>query len=820
GCAPRIVRRSEDFVLRLRGLLTLFAGRWQIPAAFAAILALALGGNALRPRTIEVDFDSVLADLHVLREGKRYSDAADAIANLLQMHPTLPDERRGRLHELLSDVVYRQELLRSAPIRENVTLILEHADAAAKLHVEQSPAALLRVAEAYNWLRRTNEAIQAYRRVLERVPEGEERRSALRSLVRLLESLPSQEQQRRELLAELLSEEGISPAYLWWGVQNAMQQAFDSGDLGRAENVLLRYGEAFTRSDLKGYGDYLRAWLLINLDRHLEAEPLVREVDAWLARRVTVDAEMDRAGFLPALNRVLSGYVELAEHRPQAALDYFDQAIGLDARGDGFVAATIGRAAALAALERHEPAWRLVRAAAASFDPKSETALSGMPRLNRAMERIFQQRLALGDSASAVGYLALALELTAPSELASRQERHRTLAEINVRAAEGEQDREKALDYHAAAARHFEKASQLCPDDVEARSKLMWAAIQQCDESGHIADARRLLEQFVLLRGDDPRLPAALLQLGRSCEAEGAPDAAQRWYAELELRFPKLEEAARARLLRAQMLLRRGAAGVGEAEKLLLSLLEAENMSPEARVFREALYTLGDLLFEQGRFSLAIRRLDDYLRLYPDDPAGERVRFLLANAYRRSAYELRDNPPSDALPTRATEESRARFRTACDLFAAYLERVESSSASGNRLEGDHTSNRLEADTTRGADKDLYQRAGLLYLADCHYELNEPGTLQTALTLYRQAAARYQHESSALIAHVQIANIHLRQGQMIEAARAVENARWLLRSMPDAAFEAGPLSQSRAQWEQYLAAVAGSHLFRDVFADSR
>ncbi|NUQ48947.1 MAG: tetratricopeptide repeat protein [Phycisphaerae bacterium] len=795
--------------------MTLFAGRWQIPAAFVAILALALGGNALRPKTIEVDFDSVLADLHVLREGKRYSDAADAIANLLQMHPALPDEQRGRLHEMLSDVVYRQEALRSAPIRENVTLILDHADAAAKLHVEQSPAALLRVAEAYNWQRRTNEAIQAYRRVLDRVPEGEERRWALRSLVRLLESLPSQEQQRRELLAELLSEEGISPAYLWWGVQNAMQQAFDSGDLGRAENVLLRYGEAFTRSDLKGYGDYLRAWLLINLDRHLEAEPLVHEVDAWLTRRITVDAEMDRAGFLPALNRVLSGYVELAEHRPQAALDYFDQAIGLDARGDGFVAATIGRAAALAALERHETAWRLVRAAAASFDPKSETALSGIPRLNRAMQRIFQQRLALGDSGSAVGYLALALELTAPSELASRQELHRTLAEINVRAAESEQDREKGLAYHAAAARHFELASQLCPDDVEARSKLMWAAIQQCDESGHIADARRLLEQFVLLRGDDPRLPAALLQLGRSCEAEGAPDAAQRWYNELELRFPKLEEAARARLLRAQMLLRRGAAGVGEAEQLLLSLLEAENMSPEARVFREALYTLGELLFEEGRFSLAIRRLDDYLRLYPDDPAGERVRFLLANAYRCSAYELRDNPPSDALPTRAAEESRARFRTACDLFAAYLERVESSAP-----EAGTTGSGLEAGATDGSDRELYQRTALLYLADCHYELNEPGTLQTALTLYRQAAARYQHESSALIAHVQIANIHLRQGQMIEAARAVENARWLLRSMPEAAFEAGPLSQSRVQWEQYLAAVAGSHLFRDVFADSR
>lgn len=783
----------------IRGLVALIAGRWQIPAALAAVLALALAVNALRERPPEVDFDALLADLQVLRTGKAYPDVANSIANLLLMRPPLPERQQARLHEMLSDVIYEQELLRSAPIKENVALILEHAEAAAKLRLEPTPAALLRVAEAHNWLQHRQEAMNAYQRVLDHAPSGLERRAALRALVRLMDGWPSLETQRRDALAELLSEEGVSPAYLWWGVQNAIQDALDHNDLGRAQNVLIRHGAAFKRSDLRGYGDYLQAWVLINQERHLEAEPLVRAVDAWLTERLVGDSDMDRAGFLPSLNRVLRGYVELAEHRPQVALDHFDQAIGLDARGDGFVAAVIGRTEALAALERHDTAWKTAQDAVAALQSHRETALSGIPRLARAMQRIFRKREEKGDYVAATGYLKLALELTPHTELESRRDLHRKLADINIRAAEANADHALAIPYHRAAALNFERASLLCMDDVEGRANLLWSAITQNDLGGNLADARRLLTQFVDLRAEDPRLPAALLRLAQSCEAGGLLDDAEHWYRELEQRFPVLAEAARARLLRAQMLLAQRDDGAAEAEALLLSLLEADTISPEAKVFRDALFTLGDLQYEQGRYALAIRRLEDFLALYPEDSQAEHVRFWLANAYRRSAYELRDPAPDGTSNARREQEGRERFRIAAALF--------------QNVVGEKNN---PPDGHLGPE---YLRLALFYLADCLFELNEPASLQSALTVYRQAAARYQNQPSALIAQIQIANIHLRQGQITEAARAVENARWLLRGVPDQLLDADGPANSRARWEAYLNAVAGSHLFREVFADN-
>ena len=105
---------------------------------------------------------------------------------------------------------------------------------------------------------------------------------------------------------------------------------------------------------------------------------------------------------------------------------------------------------------------------------------------------------------------------------------------------------------------------------------------------------------------------------------------------------------------------------------------------------------------------------------------------------------------------------------------------------------------------------------MLYWGDCLYELNEPPTLGEALAVYRETAARYQGDPTALTAQVQIANIHLRQGRLTEAARAIERAHWLLGSIPDKAFVAYGGYMDRLGWDEYLRAVRTSTLFREVF----
>jgi hypothetical protein len=169
---------------------------------------------------------------------------------------------------------------------------------------------------------------------------------------------------------------------------------------------------------------------------------------------------------------------------------------------------------------------------------------------------------------------------------------------------------------------------------------------------------------------------------------------------------------------------------------------------------------------------------------------------MLADAYRGSAYELAEADGSGSEMARR-RVSRERFRRAAELFEDFGSRVD-------QMPGPERVRRV------------HERLALFYRGDCLFELNEPATLDEALAVYRQVAARYQGEPAALVAEVQIANVHLRQGRQIEAARALERARWLLGSIPDGVFTEYDDGMDRARWDQYLSVVRSSELFRDVF----
>jgi tetratricopeptide (TPR) repeat protein len=174
---------------------------------------------------------------------------------------------------------------------------------------------------------------------------------------------------------------------------------------------------------------------------------------------------------------------------------------------------------------------------------------------------------------------------------------------------------------------------------------------------------------------------------------------------------------------------------------------------------------------------------------------------MLADAYRRSGYALRDLPPEAGDPVVVEETSRARFERAAALFAELLDQLAALEAHDELLA-------------------LYDRLALFYQADCLFELNDPQQLPAARELYHRAAARYERTPAALVAQVQLANIALRLGDLTEAARAVERAYWLLRNIPDEAFADAVYGADRAHWERYLNAISGSELFRSVLARAR
>lgn len=772
----------------------LLSGRWQIPAGIAAIMLASVALLRMKPPPRHVDFDAILADITALQEARHYHDAINAAANLLDLKPPLSKEHRSILNVRLMRMLHEMESRRDKPLAANGKLLLEHREAAMKLGWKPGADDELIAAAASEWTDDPAHALELYESALSMSPAPQTRYTALRALVRLLEKDRKNGSKRQEYLEELLSQEGVAPGYAWWTLQRAVQAQLDRGDIAAARELLPKYGKRFERSDLRGYHDFILAWLDVHEGKLEEALPLVEQIDQWLLENTVDDIELHKAGFLPARNRVLRGLIEVGEFRPQDALGSFDQAQRLDPAGQTRVEATVGRAAALALLERHE-AGRAELRELVRLARGDEALASNLWRVRDAVNKLFESQHDRGNRDDAIAYLDLALELTPKADHAARRDLLERLGREHQSAAKTSDDGGSTEHTHKAA-QCYEAAADLVDTDLPKLSNLLWAAAEEYDRVGRGGDARRVLERFVGTFGSDARLPRALLQLGQTCAAMSDLDAAIKWYRTLLAQFGKLEEGARARLAIADCLLLKGERFEPEAELYLNELLSDDGLSPQAQVYRDALFALCDLLLRQQRYAEAISHTEDFLAFYPVDPERDTLRFLLADAYRRSAIALRDHPPEGASLEASHGESQARFRRAATLFGEFANRPAADADSASSV--------------------TYQRLALFYQADCLYETNDGESLEAALSTYRLAAARYQAEPAALVAQVQIANILLRQGKSNEAARAIERARWMLRGIPDRDFDDAADGLDRAGWTRYLDTIASSHLLRDAF----
>ncbi len=730
-----------------------------------------------------------------MAERHAYHDAVDSAANLLAMQPPLSDDQQATLHTLIAETIFQQESRRDRPLESNLALLLKHDSQASDLGRARTAADEMRAARVHEWLGATTDAVRAYRALLERNPQPQERRAALKALVSLLEGRPDCVAERAAHLDAVLSDEGIDSPYAWWALQRAVRQALEGRDVKAATEFLRRYGGLFDHADLQGYHDYLWAWVYAHDGRWDESQPLLMAVESWLDRQPRIDAAMDESGYLPALSRALHGEVALGEERPQSALAHFEQALALRPDGDSFVSAVLGRARALDMLERTEAAREALRSLAKGLEsgPRSQRLLTA--RVPIALMSLFDRRRRAGDVENALRYLRLALEITPADNRALRADQLEGIGRMSAAAALIRAPQEVPAAHRDAALALAEAASLIEPHTPR-YADLLWESAGQFEKGHELDDARRLFERFLEVSEDEARRPPAMLLLGQSHQVVGRCDEALRWYARLIDEYPKSLDAARARLRSAECQLALGGPSAVQAEATLLELLEDAVLEPANPIFRAALLTLGDALYEQERYGQAIGRLEDFLALFPDDAEQQRVTFALAEAYRRSAYALRES--AAAAETRETDlqQARQRLTQAARLFGTLA---------------------TDAEAEDPAQVEL-ARLALLNRGDCLMELNEPQTLEEALAVYRQAAARFRQTPTALTAQVQIANIFMRQGKHAEAARSVERARWLLRNIPESAFALDQLGQDRAGWERYLSAIAASHLFRDVLVE--
>jgi len=790
-----------SMVAPLRQIAALVAGRWQLPLALCAAVS---GGYVLyraTPGRLTVNLDSVLADVATLERAGRYVDAADALANLIEFQPPLPPAQRAILHDCLAAVVYRQEQGRPTPSRANAQLIVEHQREALALGLPVASDIVFRLAQAYDWLGETDKAAASFRIVLAQSPAGDDRRHAARSLTRILAVSPAAADERRSLLLSLLDDEAVSLDTLWWALRELLRDAFNQDDVATARRLLEVHGAPLRTSDLKGYYNYLDTWVLIHERRLGEALPLTRWIADWWATRPPTASSLDPDGLLPFMNRWLIGRIAFAEGRPQEALREFDaalQPVGTDhvipvALRGLFVAASIGRGEALGALGRHAAARETFRGIVQRLAGAGEPAdIPTLASIRLALVSRYEECWTTRDYESAAAYLSLAVELTPPTESTARLELLAKLGQTLAAGAEHSTDPQRAQSWRTAAADRLFEAANLAALGDERRAALLWGAAEQYDQAGMPADAAGALTTFVDEVSDDVRLPRALLLLGRACELKGDLEAGLRWYRRLRAEYPRLTEAAAARVRAADCLMALGAARLDEAEQTLRELLDDGTVAPHAAVFRDALFSLCNLLCERGRYADAIGRLEEFERLYPGDERSDRVHFLLAESYRRSARDLRAQPPAGADPAQVAELSRQRYRRAAELYAQFL--ADSAAA--------------DADD----DRAVYARLALFHRGDCLMALNDADSLREALAVYQEASARYEHEPAALNAQVQIANIYLRMGRPIDAARAIERGRWLLQHIPDVALTTEEEGLGRGEWDRFLTAMATAYVF--------
>lgn len=779
----------------MESISAFFRERWQPLAAIAAVAAVSLALSRLRPPAREISFDALLADVLVLRDAGAFLEAANSVANLLALDPALPKADQATLHAVLSDIIFRAESLRPAPIAGNVRKMIESQERAIEFGYRITPEELFRRALAHEWLKEAALAFETYQKIIARDPQPETRRDALQALIRLVDGRPNYQAERRGWIEELLGEDAVSPDYLWWALRQAVQESLDQSDIVRARALVARHAERFQRSDLRGYYEYFWAWINSTDGMIEEAAPQIAWIEEWLRDRAheTASVDMARGGLLSALTRWLRARIELADHRPQDALRSFDEALALQPNGELVGLCAIGRAQALALLERHAAAQNELRAGRTRIGRESGVTL-GWPRLRKAALELAAERDQRGAHAAAVDYLLVCLELSSPDDEHAATGLDEAIARQCELAARDAQQHSERRRYLIQAGERYERAARAAAMAPEHAADLIWQSSQAFDAAGESAATRRVLGDFVAGRTDDERLPLAITQLGQASAAEGDCEAAIEWYQRLIDEYPRLQDAAKARLLAAECLLSMGESRAAEAEQQLVALLEDDLVTPDAAVFRDSLLGLSELLYEQKRFAAAISRLDNFLALYADDPDRRLAMFLLADSYRRSALTLRDAAPPGADPEHARAESRNRLKLSSDYFSA-----------------------LAQEAPLAPDDLPYQRLAQFYHADCLFELNEPDALAAALEAYRQAAARYATDSGAIVAHVQMANILLRQGKLTEAARSVERARWLLRSIPDAAL-ATPGGADRSAWDQFFARVASSSLFKDLLVE--
>lgn len=252
-----------------------------------------------------------------------------------------------------------------------------------------------------------------------------------------------------------------------------------------------------------------------------------------------------------------------------------------------------------------------------------------------------------------------------------------------------------------------------------------------------------------------------------------------------------------------------------DAERAWRGLTQSNQVKPSADEWRRAKFALGRLLVLRAaddfrrsqpddgdepteaqielresayeKWSESTRHLLEYLGRYPDSSERIECHYLLASSYHKSSLELRERL-TRPMPTNARKELYRELQTQLDRAVDAYRRLQ------RDLQSLRANSQLDA-----YGQELYRNTFL----EIPHVYFDKGDYNEALGGYRTVATRFPDHVCVLRAYLQMARCYNRLSQFDEARRQLEQARVILRRLPDDAFTSLSSGMSRDDWMAWI-----------------
>ncbi len=781
------------------------AGKWQIPLFLCSLGLLVTSLLRLRPEPPPpTPLGERLASLQALVE-EGLNQRAIGVAKSLLHRDDVNDDHKAFIHLQFARARFAEALRLDKRKPEVGRAIIESFEQANAIPGNLEAVDCERWGQALEWQDEIVPAVEQYEVALSKGVDSAAR--LLRHVIELRERrLAAKSEEIDHELDRLLTEIKDSDLeMLLWALERKLDLLEELNRLPEGDSLLALHRHKFNDSPLRNRVDFLQGWLYYRTGRLDEAETHLRAVQ----RQIKNDDETyARVGWL--LGRVALSHSPLP--MPNEALSFFDDAILHYFSGPYSVAIRLGRAEALAMLDRHVDAIEAFRGVASAVvtmppgGPVDRDVVRGSLSVQSESSR---QK---GELLPALEYARLATSLVNKEDVTQSIVFLTQLAQTQTMLAEklekdaltSNEDDEETKQLKLAEARAmfgdaavtFGQLAVVATLDDRQAGDASWLSAELFGRAGQHENAANGYMAYVLARPADSLTPRAFLRMGQSYQAMGVPSKAITAFEECFRRFPRSVDGMGSLVPLAESYLSLGPSHEDDAIRALKIILDdSEVFTPKAPAFADALFLLGEVQNRRGEFDASIETLEEAVARYPDDARVSRSLYFLGDSYRRSARAIKDQW-KDARSTAQGDDLRDRYSSRMRKAQEYFRKIV------QNYEKDENVHLPQLD-------EMYIRHAYLYQADCAFDVGEH---RLALKLYEDAAGRFQRQAAGLSAHVQIINCYTFLGESAEAKSALARALVLVDALPSEAFHSDGLMESRDEWRKYFKWVEEANLF--------